>query len=172
MCVCVSQTLFRRAYNKKMGLFWFWISLLSATFSRETKQGGGRTYPLFPISFQAGGNGPFMSPLPTKLLMNWEDITTDHRDVPAFETTTWWFNNVWFSPFLVFVFVKLLIWSFSIACSIPLRWIFHLSSISKLFTGWGEPIRWFCTVTYSWPSINFQASIFQFAWNNMAYGKP
>ena len=29
------------------------------------------------------GNGPFMSPLPTKLLMNWEDITTDHRDVPA-----------------------------------------------------------------------------------------
>ena len=26
-----------------------------------------------------------MSPLPTKLLMNWEDITTDHRDVPAFE---------------------------------------------------------------------------------------
>ena len=32
----------------------------------------------------AGGNGPFMSPLPTKLFMNWEDITTDHRDVPAF----------------------------------------------------------------------------------------
>ena len=32
---------------------------------------------------QAGGNGAFMSPLPTKLLMNWEDITTDHRDVPA-----------------------------------------------------------------------------------------
>ena len=34
-------------------------------------------------SKKAGGNGPFMSPLPTKLLMNWEDITTDHRDVPA-----------------------------------------------------------------------------------------
>ena len=33
----------------------------------------------------AGGNGPLMSPLPTKLLMNWEDITTDHRDVPASE---------------------------------------------------------------------------------------
>ena len=33
--------------------------------------------------FAAGGNGPFMSPLPTKLLMKWEDITTDHRDVPA-----------------------------------------------------------------------------------------
>ena len=32
---------------------------------------------------RAGGNGPFMSPSPTKLLMNWEDITTDHRDVPA-----------------------------------------------------------------------------------------
>ena len=33
-----------------------------------------------------GNNGPFMSPLPTKLLiMNWEDITTDHRDVPAFK---------------------------------------------------------------------------------------
>ena len=46
----------------------------------------------------AGGKGPFMSPLPTKLLMNWEDITTDHRDVPALEKTTWWFNNVWF-PF-------------------------------------------------------------------------
>ena len=26
-----------------------------------------------------------MSPLPTKLLMYWEDITTDDRDVPAFE---------------------------------------------------------------------------------------
>ena len=37
---------------------------------------------LFP---KAGGNGPFMSPLPTKLLMYWKDITTDHRDVPAFE---------------------------------------------------------------------------------------
>ena len=55
------------------------------------KNRGGQDVPLFPIfsSFQAGGNGPFMSPLPTKLLMNWEDITTDHRDVPAFETTTW-----------------------------------------------------------------------------------
>ena len=59
----------------------------------QEKTGGGRTSLYFQffnfISFQAGGNGPFMSPLPTKLLMNWEDITTDHRDVPAFETTTW-----------------------------------------------------------------------------------
>ena len=31
----------------------------------------------------AGGSSPFMSLLPTKLLMNWEDITADHRDVPA-----------------------------------------------------------------------------------------
>ena len=28
-----------------------------------------------------------MSPLPTKLLMNREDITTDHRDVPAESST-------------------------------------------------------------------------------------
>ena len=57
-------------------------------FSEKT--GGGRTSLYFQSSvFQAGGNGPFMSPLPTKLLMNWEDITTDHRDVPAFEKTTW-----------------------------------------------------------------------------------
>ena len=32
---------------------------------------------------QAGGSGPRMSPLPTKLLMSWEDIGTDHPDVPA-----------------------------------------------------------------------------------------
>ena len=31
----------------------------------------------------AGGSSPFMSLLPTKLLMNREDITADHRDVPA-----------------------------------------------------------------------------------------
>ena len=31
----------------------------------------------------AGGSGPLMSPLPTKLLMGWEDIGTDHPDVPA-----------------------------------------------------------------------------------------
>ena len=30
----------------------------------------------------AGGSSPFMSLLP-KLLMNWEDITAGHRDVPA-----------------------------------------------------------------------------------------
>ena len=35
-------------------------------------------------SFQAGGSGPLMSPLPTKRLMSWEDIGTDHPDVPAF----------------------------------------------------------------------------------------
>ena len=33
--------------------------------------------------FQAGGSGPLMSPLPTKLLMSWEDIGTDHPVVPA-----------------------------------------------------------------------------------------
>ena len=38
----------------------------------------------FPSFYQyAGGSSPFMSLLPTKLLMNWEDITADHRDVPA-----------------------------------------------------------------------------------------
>ena len=60
-------------------------------FSEEKPGGAGRPFisNFHFISFQAGGNGPFMSPLPTKLLMNWEDITTDHRDVPAFETTTW-----------------------------------------------------------------------------------
>ena len=31
----------------------------------------------------AGGSGPLMSPLPTKLLMGWEDIGNDHPDVPA-----------------------------------------------------------------------------------------
>ena len=34
------------------------------------------------LSF-AEGSGPLMSPLPTKLLMSWEDIGTDHPDVPA-----------------------------------------------------------------------------------------
>ena len=58
MCVCVSHTLFQRAT---------FVSHASSTC----------------IKILAGGNGPFMSPLPTKLLMNWEDITTDHRDVPA-----------------------------------------------------------------------------------------
>ena len=29
------------------------------------------------------GSGPLMSPMPTKLLMSWEDIGTDHPDVPA-----------------------------------------------------------------------------------------
>ena len=28
-------------------------------------------------------SGPLMSPLPTKLLLSWEDIGTDHPDVPA-----------------------------------------------------------------------------------------
>ena len=36
----------------------------------------------------AGGSSPFMSLLPTKLLMNREDITADHRDVPAIRN--WW----------------------------------------------------------------------------------
>ena len=75
------------------------------------------------VKFQAGGNGPFMSPLPTKLLMNWEDITTDHRDVPAFAKTIWWFNNVRF-PSLVFVFVKLLLRTLrtmSVACPLNFR---------------------------------------------------
>ena len=31
----------------------------------------------------AGGSSPFMSLLPTKLLMNREDLTADRRDVPA-----------------------------------------------------------------------------------------
>ena len=31
----------------------------------------------------AGGSGPLMSPLPTKLLMSCEDIGADHPDVPA-----------------------------------------------------------------------------------------
>ena len=35
------------------------------------------------LLYIAGGSGPLMSPLPTKLLMGWEDIGTDHPDVPA-----------------------------------------------------------------------------------------
>ena len=35
------------------------------------------------LQLLAGGSGPLMSPLPTKLLMSWEDIGTDHPDVPA-----------------------------------------------------------------------------------------
>ena len=35
------------------------------------------------ISRNAGGSGPLKSPLPTKLLMRWEDIQADHLDVPA-----------------------------------------------------------------------------------------
>ena len=37
----------------------------------------------------AGGSGPLMSPLPTKLLMSWEDIGTDHPDVPATGFVEW-----------------------------------------------------------------------------------
>ena len=33
---------------------------------------------------RAGGNGPLMSPLPTKLFMSWGHIGTDHPDVLAF----------------------------------------------------------------------------------------
>ena len=33
--------------------------------------------------FRAGGSGPLKSPLPTKLLLSWEDIQADHLDVPA-----------------------------------------------------------------------------------------
>ena len=33
--------------------------------------------------YSAGGSGPLKSPLPTKLLLRWEDIQTDHLDVPA-----------------------------------------------------------------------------------------
>ena len=34
------------------------------------------------------GNSSLMSLLPTKLLMSWEDITADHRDVRAERTTS------------------------------------------------------------------------------------
>ena len=44
-----------------------------------------------------------MSPLPTKLLMNWEDITTDHRDVPAFEMHLHGDQQVFGWPFGFFV---------------------------------------------------------------------
>ena len=35
------------------------------------------------IAKNAGGSGPLKSPLPTKLLLRWEDIQADHLDVPA-----------------------------------------------------------------------------------------
>ena len=34
-------------------------------------------------SLNAGGSGPLKSPLPTKLLLRWEDIQADRLDVPA-----------------------------------------------------------------------------------------
>ena len=37
----------------------------------------------FSVFVKAGGSGPLMNPLPTKLFMSWEDIQTDHLDVPA-----------------------------------------------------------------------------------------
>ena len=39
--------------------------------------------------FSAGGSGPLKSPLPTKLLLSWEDIQADHLDVPAKTTPVW-----------------------------------------------------------------------------------
>ena len=39
--------------------------------------------PKRPLTILAGGSSPLMSLLPTKLLTSWEDITADHRDVPA-----------------------------------------------------------------------------------------
>ena len=43
--------------------------------------------PLFSsrLCFSAGSSGPLISPLPTKLLMSWESIRTDHPDVPALQ---------------------------------------------------------------------------------------
>ena len=35
------------------------------------------------LAKNAGGSGPLKSPLPTKLLLRWEDIQADHLDVPA-----------------------------------------------------------------------------------------
>ena len=173
VCVCVWVKLcFEELIMKKWISSYSRISLSNAFF--RGKPGGGRTslYLQFPFHFfSSRGNGPFMSPLPTKLLMNWEDITTDHRDVPAFEMTTWWFNNVWF-PFLVFVFVKLLFWSFSIACSIPLRRIFHHSLISKLFITGVNQLFLVLYLESLLTEYKFSGIIFHFAWNHMAYGKP
>ena len=39
--------------------------------------------------YHAGGSGPLKSPLPTKLLLSWEDIQADHLDVPAKTTPVW-----------------------------------------------------------------------------------
>ena len=39
--------------------------------------------------FSAGGSGPLKSPLPTKLLLSWEDIQADRLDVPAKTTPVW-----------------------------------------------------------------------------------
>ena len=41
------------------------------------------------LQLLAGGSGPLMSPLPTKLLMSWEDIGTDHPDIPATFFVEW-----------------------------------------------------------------------------------
>ena len=72
-----------------MILFLFSDFIVECIFQKKPGGAGRPFISNLQFFFQAGGNGPFMSPLPTKLLMNWEDITTDHRDVPAFEKTTW-----------------------------------------------------------------------------------
>ena len=43
----------------------------------------------FTCQFQAGGSGPLKSPLPTRLLLSWEDIQADHLDVPAKTAPKW-----------------------------------------------------------------------------------
>ena len=47
----------------------------------------GRNFSVF-ACVNAGGSGPLKSPLPTKLLLSWEDIQADHLDVPAFFQTS------------------------------------------------------------------------------------
>ena len=67
-CVCVCT-------------IWRYVKLLTFSVVLSLCKRFGMLFSLQQVS--AGGSGPLVSPLPTKLLMSCEDIGTDHPDVPA-----------------------------------------------------------------------------------------
>ena len=106
VCVCVSHPLFQRVFL-----------LLEESYIR------------------AGGNGPFMSPSPTKLLMNWEDITTDHRDVPASVPSDSWSSTTVFGFLSVFSMLTSCLLQSTMSHVELINWVlFMLSHLILLFT--------------------------------------
>ena len=111
----------------------------------------------------AGGSGPLMSPLPTKLLMSWEDIGTDHPDVPAiFNLFQWWRGAKPRTPTVFFGFFRsfaLLFLGFS-SQLIALTILFKSSVLSMVApTRCHGPTRWE-PIMGDWRTIDLRIYIF------------